>query len=282
MPHPMLFGGLATGDACPDLGLAQFHRGRQNRLAHALFAAQVAVHAAGSVMAFTDGVHHVKSRAAVHIPCHEDTRQAGHHLVIGIDPGLGGPDTSILRQERKVTALTGGPDDDIGRQDVLGAGQLIDQDAAIRVVAVVFCADAFHADDPVILDDDLLEHGRAAHLHAFFLGNPHLPLEAGHLALRLAEDHAAFLRPNAHRRTGAVQCHVPAADDGDPFAGQVRRIPEADLLQESQAEPVIGMILAGDIHLLGDMRAGGDQHGIVWTVQRDCSSASRGCHRSRY
>ena len=125
----------------------------------------------------------------------------------------------------------------------------------------------FHTDDLIVLDQDFLEHGRAAHCDAFFLGNFHLPFKAGHLTLRLAEDHPAFAGSDANRRTGTVQGHVSAADDSDAFAGQVGRSTKADLFEERQAEPVVGMVFAGDIHLLGHMRAGGNQHGIVWTAQ---------------
>ena len=66
-------------------------------------------------MAFSDGVHHIKSGTLVHIPGYEDAFQAGHHLTIRIDAGLGRPDGAVRWQERKVALLAGGPQHEVGR-----------------------------------------------------------------------------------------------------------------------------------------------------------------------
>ena len=139
---------------------------------------------------------------------------------------------------------------------------------------MVFGAHTFDANDAVVVHYDFLEEGGTAHLHSLFLGYPHLPLKACHLTLRFAEDHAHFFRPQPDRRTGAVQGHVAPADHGYFAAAQVGRIPQANPLKEIQAEPVVRVLVAGNVDLLGHVGSAGNQHGIVWAAIRPCGGVA--------
>ena len=249
----------ALGNAGLDFLFGNVGDGHFGRLGHAVCAAQVAVHAARHVVTFANGIHHEEGGAAAHIAGGENARHGGHHIFIRLQAG---PilllDAAIRGQEGEIGLLADRPDDHVAGDHVVGAGDLLHLAFAIHDLAD-FGLQAADADDLVVLDHYLFKDPAADDLNP--LGDSLFQLVEGGAHAAANDAHAGLAQ--AHGGAGGIQGHVASAQHDDAAPAQVNRLAQAGAAQQVQAEPVIGVVSAGDAELGGHVGAGGDDDGIV-------------------
>jgi hypothetical protein len=164
-------------------------------------------------MALSDRVYDEEGLTPAHITCAENARIGCHHTLVGLDPDwIPSVYAAIGRQEGEIRPLADCPDNQIGRQDMLRAGDLLD----IRTTmgkSMEMDLDASHPDDMVTLDNDLFERSSRANLDTFNFRNSDFPGEPGHFSPRFQASNADRLGSQAQHGSGGVKGHVAAPQD---------------------------------------------------------------------